>query len=267
MHRDGLVLVIFVLLILVFGTGSASSAQIGGVAVTDIRFAQDAGRIRIVLDSAASLPFTWEVATDGRHMSLTLVGIDWRLPKSQTVHTARSLVGYQFEPAIGGAGQVSIEAVSPIHVLSVREIPAGPEVDVQRIVIDLTTEPSGLSLDDTSIALKQGVRAVLGLDGSPDFALAVQVFTKAAEAGNAQAAFNLGEMYRTGLGLPQNYQRAAGWFERAARADFAPARFYLAVLVFNGLGVPRDQERARDLLKLAAQQGFLQARQALADLR
>ena len=264
MRRSRAGLALSLLLGLVFDANASLAA---GVAVTGIRFAQDAGRIRIVLDSAVAVPFTWDLAADGRHLTVTLVGIDWRPPSQGATPNAGSLSGYRFVPAFGGAGQVDIDAAVPLQVLSVRELPAGPGIPAHRIVIDLAAGASGAAPDAALIALKQGLRAVLGLDGAADFALAVRAFTKAAAAGNAQAAFNLGEMYRCGLGLPQDYQRAAEWFERAARADFAPARFHLAVLAFNGLGMARDRKRARELLELAAEQGLPQARQALTELK
>ena len=211
------------------------------VPVTAIRFGHDAASVHVMLDLTASVPFTWDSSDDGHHLVVTLIGIDWRPPRSRPLSEVAPLLAYRFEPAIGGAGQVDIEASRPLSVRNVREMPAGTDGPRHRIVIDLAP------LTDATRTLDQGVRAVLGLDG-------------------AEAAFNLGELYRAGRGVEQDYRQAAEWFRRAAAAGFAPARFHLAVLLFNGAGVPRDPAQARVLIEQAAAQGLPQARQALAEL-
>ncbi len=252
--------------LLIAGLGVAT-ARAEPVPVSAIRFGHDAERIRVVLDLAATVPFTWDAAADGRHLTVTLVGVDWRPPRSQALRGAGPLTAYHFEPAIGGAGRIALEAATPLRVRSVREMATEPGVPVHRIVIDLVPEADGAKPEEKTVALlDQGVKAALGAGRPVDFVLAVRMFTEAAEAGSAQAAFNLGELYRAGRGVPQDYRRAAEWFQRAAGAGFAPARFHLAVLAFNGVGVSRDRERARELIEQAAAQGLPQARRALAEL-
>ena len=236
------------------------SAAAETVPVTAIRFDHDAAGLHVVLELTAPVPFTWDGSDDGRHLVVTLVGIDWRPPRSQPLPKVAPLLAYRFEPAIGGAGRVDIEAARPLSIRKVREIPAGTDEPRHRIVIDLAP------LTEATQALDQGVRAVLGLDGAVDLIRARDAFTRAAAAGSAEAAFNLGELYRAGRGVEQDYRRAAEWFRRAAAAGFAPARFHLAVLLFNGAGVPRDPAQARVLIEQAAAQGLPQARQALAEL-
>ena len=232
------------------------------VPVTAIRVAEDGGRVRIVLDLAATVPFTWDMAPDGRHLTATFVGIEWCPPPNQNPQAAPSLRAYRFGPAVGGAGQLEIETTKPLRVRSVRELPAEPGGISHRIVIDLMQKgvPAG------AIAFEQGVRAALGMDDAADFTKAAEAFTTAAAAGNSPAAFNLGELYRAGKGVVQDYRRAGEWFQRAADAGFAPAQFHLAVLAYNGVGIPLDPMRARDLIEKAAAQGLPQARQALEDL-
>ena len=249
------------------GMLGATAAQAGGVPVTAIRFGHDGGQVRMVLDLAAPVPFTWDAAADGRRLTLTLVGIEWRPPKARALPGEGDLTAYRFEPAIGGAGQVQLEAAKPLRVRSVRELPPEPGVPLHRIVVDLAAAPPVSEADSKAAALlERGVRLVLGSDGAVDFAGAADAFLQAAAAGSPQAAFNLGELYRAGRGVPQDYRQAADWFRRAAEARFAPARFHLAVLAFNGVGVPRDREGARMLIEQAAAQGLPQARRALADL-
>ena len=50
-----------------------------------------------------------------------------------------------------------------------------------------------------------------------DYAGAVAIWRPLAEKGDADAAFNLGQAYRLGRGVPTNLAAAQTWFERAAR--------------------------------------------------
>jgi uncharacterized protein len=63
---------------------------------------------------------------------------------------------------------------------------------------------------------------------------------------------NLGYMYETGVGTPQNYQLAATWYHRAAQQGFARAQYFLGMLYDKGKGVPLDYVEAHKWLILAA---------------
>ena len=54
-----------------------------------------------------------------------------------------------------------------------------------------------------------------------------------AEQGDAQAQFNLGEMYRTGEGVAQDYKEAAAWFRKAADQGDAQAQLNLGVMYYE----------------------------------
>lgn len=49
-----------------------------------------------------------------------------------------------------------------------------------------------------------------------DYAQAREWYQKAAEAGNANAKFNLGSFYYYGHGVKQDYAKAREWFQKAA---------------------------------------------------
>ena len=123
------------------------------------------------------------------------------------------------------------------------------------------------SLKPAEQALEQGGRAILDHQDYPDYAGAIRWFRKSAALGNAQAAFNIGELYRTGKGVPQDMPTAASWYEKASQSKLAPAQFLLGVLFYNGTGVAQDRVRARELLKQAAAQNYDPARQALEEIR
>ena len=59
---------------------------------------------------------------------------------------------------------------------------------------------------------------------SGDYATAFQEWTKAAEAGDADAQFNLGYMYENGQGVHQDLFAAIKWYELAARQNYPTSR-------------------------------------------
>ena len=85
-----------------------------------------------------------------------------------------------------------------------------------------------------------------------DYHTAVQELRPLAEAGDSYAQFNLGQMYRKGHGVPQDYAEAAKWFHRAAEAGDAGAQNNLGVMYNNGQGVPQNYISAHMWYNLAA---------------
>jgi cell division septation protein DedD len=88
-----------------------------------------------------------------------------------------------------------------------------------------------------------------------DYSGAVAIWRPLAEGGDADAAFNLGQAYRLGRGVPTNLSIAKSWFERAARQNHVDAQTTLGLLLFqNG-----DQAEGLKWLKAAAEQGEARA--------
>lgn len=49
-----------------------------------------------------------------------------------------------------------------------------------------------------------------------DYATALEMYTKAADAGNTRAITNLGRMYEYGLGVEQSYEKAIKYYKKAS---------------------------------------------------
>lgn len=139
-----------------------------------------------------------------------------------------------------------------------------PEPIKSTAAVGLPKAPPAVTAEQ---ALERGAHAIMDHPDYPDYAQAMRWFRKSAGLGNSQAAFNLGELYRTGKGVPLDLAAAAGWYEKSSRAGIAPAQFFLGVLLYNGTGVTQDRTKARDLLTLAAKQGYAPASQALDEIR
>ena len=92
-----------------------------------------------------------------------------------------------------------------------------------------------------------------------DFATALDNWRPLAEAGNANAQFNLGMMYGRGDGVAQDYATAARWFTSAAEQDHVQAQARLGAMYARGLGVPQDDAAAVRWLTRAAEQHHAQS--------
>ncbi len=131
-----------------------------------------------------------------------------------------------------------------------------------------------------------------------DFAAAVREWRPLADAGDADAQFNLAQAYKLGRGVPQDLPRAEDLFSRASakghmqasdnyglllfqrgeRAKALPyiraaadrgeprAQYLLGISHFNGENVPKDWVRAYALVTLSQQAGLAQAKAALTQM-
>lgn len=83
---------------------------------------------------------------------------------------------------------------------------------------------------------------------------AAQFLEKAAGAGDAEAIFELGQLYEKGIGVQQDVAKAIELYDKAAAADFADAINDLGFLYFTGgTGVRKDIGKAIDFFRRAAE--------------
>lgn len=129
-------------------------------------------------------------------------------------------------------------------------------------------------------------------------AAAVAIWKPLAEKGDADAAFNIGQAFRLGKGVPLDLAQAQNWFEKAARKGHVDAQTTLGLMLFqggnrvsamrwlnaaadageprallmmgtalyNGDGIAADPVRAYAYVSRAAAQGLPPAQATLADL-
>ncbi|MEO7503878.1 MAG: SPOR domain-containing protein [Sphingomicrobium sp.] len=157
---------------------------------------------------------------------------------------------------------------------------------------------AGIALTLAAPAGAQSVKAGIEAWQKGDFAAAIGAWRPLAARGDADAAFNLGQAYRLGKGVPLSLANAQSWYEKAARAGHVDAATSLGILLFqngnrtsamrwlkqsaeagepralllygtalyNGDGVPRDPVTAYAYVSRAAAQGLAPARATLADM-
>ena len=95
------------------------------------------------------------------------------------------------------------------------------------------------------------VRAGVEAWQSGDPGKATAIWRDLADKGDQDAAFNLGQAYRLGRGVPADSSAAKRWFERAAKAGHLDAQVSLGLLLFD-IG---DRAAALTWLGRAAERG------------
>ena len=113
--------------------------------------------------------------------------------------------------------------------------------------------------------------------------LKIYIYRLAANKGNSEAQVNLGNAYRDGDGVTQDYTEALKWYRLAAEQGYAfdqynevlklyrlaaekgdtDAQYNLAWMYNNGEGVPEDDVEAVKWYRLAAEQGDADAQSNL----
>lgn len=88
-----------------------------------------------------------------------------------------------------------------------------------------------------------------------DYAAAMRLWLPAAEGGNGDAQFNLGQAYKLGRGVPVDFASAQYWFRRAAAQGHLQAEDNLAILLFT----TGQREAAMPLIHRSAARGDARA--------
>ncbi|KAG0274731.1 hypothetical protein BGZ95_009514 [Linnemannia exigua] len=96
-----------------------------------------------------------------------------------------------------------------------------------------------------------------------DYEAAMDWYLKAADQGHAGAQSNIGRLYRYGHGVPLNYVAAMEWFLKSVDQGDATAQYNVGSLYRNGHGVSQDYPTAIDWYLRAADQGHAQAQNIL----
>lgn len=91
-------------------------------------------------------------------------------------------------------------------------------------------------------------------DHPPDTTCLAEL-ARRAEAGDAAAAFELGELYRLGEHVPQNLKAALRWYHLGATLGDAESQNNLGSLYQNGMGCEPDSTLAAHWYRRAAEQG------------
>ena len=112
-----------------------------------------------------------------------------------------------------------------------------------------------------------GMLAVSGWAEENEFELYSPELVKKAQAGNANAQYNLGVLYDTGVGVSKDEKEAVKWYTKSAEQGFARAQSFLGVCYYKGKGVEKDEKESVKWLTKGAAQGDADAKEALEELK
>lgn len=99
--------------------------------------------------------------------------------------------------------------------------------------------------------------AVMLLAGAYAMAQSAADYRTAAEQGDAQAQFQLGQCYEKGLGIDIDSAEAVKWYTKAADQGNADAMYSLGLCYYYAIGVPEDLNKAKAYLRKAIATGKL----------
>ena len=95
---------------------------------------------------------------------------------------------------------------------------------------------------------------------------ALGIYTMLAQEGNAKAEYNLGQMYISGDGVPQDVGEAQRWYRRSAEHGYDEAQYTLGALHFRRIAALGSHEEAVEWYRKAAEQGHPRSQLNLGDL-
>jgi hypothetical protein len=154
---------------------------------------------------------------------------------------------------------VTILAVAPVWGDTAAGLAAFKNKDYQRAYQEFK---AGAEAGQAEAEFDLGVLYAQGLGVLRDLNVAASWYRKAADQGNAEAQFALGQMYAHGWGVPRDTADAVRWFQMANSVDSdGPPTDWMSV---EGYGMPKDPAQAAYWYQLAANSGHPQAQYFLA---
>ena len=105
------------------------------------------------------------------------------------------------------------------------------------------------------VAIAQDYDAGLKAAQAGDFQTALKEWKPLADQGHADAQYNLGWMYASGRGVPEDDAEAVRWYRLAADQGLAGAQHRLGLMYYNGEGVLQDNVTAHMWFNIAGANG------------
>lgn len=105
---------------------------------------------------------------------------------------------------------------------------------------------------DSIAQFELGQKYRLGIDVKQNYSTAFQWYSKSATQGYDRGQNAIGVMYKHGLGVKKNYASAHNWYQKAAAQGNLRAQFNLGLMYLNGDGLDKDYGYAKELFHQAA---------------
>ena len=89
-----------------------------------------------------------------------------------------------------------------------------------------------------------------------DFSNAIQVWEPIAQEGHSSAQYFLGILFKNGMGVKVNLEKAGFWFRESARQGDPGAQYFLADFLYAGKGMPQNKTLAAFWYMMSAEQDY-----------
>jgi uncharacterized protein len=113
---------------------------------------------------------------------------------------------------------------------------------------------SALMMGSATVVLADYEAGLKAYDAG-DHATALREWRPLAGSGDADAQYNLGQMYRNGQGVAQDYKEAVKWYRKAAEQGILKAQVRLGSMSEFGQGTVKDYKKAVEWYRKAATKG------------
>lgn len=135
-----------------------------------------------------------------------------------------------------------------------------PKLTAEQALAELTRKAEA---GDAQAQYELGRRYAEGEGVSKDAAKAMEWWNRAAEQGNADAQHRLGVAYHLGEGVKQDLIKAIAWTRKAAEQGNSKAQRNLGISYMLGEGMAKDNTLALEWMRKAAEQGNANAQHTL----
>lgn len=125
-----------------------------------------------------------------------------------------------------------------------REIPQVEEVAQSEE--EFLKQRIAAELGDANAMFAMGEMYFYGEGVAEDVNMALEWFLKAAEAGSADAMYELGDKYYWGEGVSEDTNKAIIWYTKAADAGYSEAMYKLGDMYYYGWGIREDSTKAEE---------------------
>jgi len=159
-------------------------------------------------------------------------------------------------------GKIHYEFIS--DVFNLHGASGGPVFNAQGQIIGVIAGANRNSVKAVKIGhlkklLKTPFRKDKTLNNEDLFHLEMERIFQLAKNGETNAQYSFGKLYREGIGVPRNVQKAIEWLQKSARKGHIEAQFDLGNMFYRGAGLKRDYKTALQWYRRAAEQGYSRA--------
>ncbi|KAG0289915.1 hypothetical protein BGZ96_006602, partial [Linnemannia gamsii] len=141
--------------------------------------------------------------------------------------------------------------------------PRAPQVPNFNASNHVTTTFKNAKLGDQVAQKLLGDMYKEGRGVAQDYHHAMTWYLMSANQGHPGAQYSIGCLYQSGKGVSQDYRQAIHWFREAADQGYATAQCDLGLVYYRGLGMSPDYPKALYRFRKAADQGHVTAQRYL----